>query len=99
MMDVEGNKELFLIQKRARVARTIYSLCKSQYQECYASKIFQYLPDITSMHTVHDAIQLFEECGWIEREDRNGRTKPIALTEEGDKIFSELVNLLEVLGW
>lgn len=96
---MEAKEELFLFQKRARIARTVYSLCKSPYQECYASKVFQYLPDINSMHTVHDAIQGFEECGWIERVDQDGRVKPIKLTEEGEKIFGELERFLDVLGW
>lgn len=96
---MEAKEELFLFQKRARIARTVYSLCKSPYQECYASKVFQYLPDINQMSTVHDAILVFEECGWIERSDQDGRIKPIKLTDEGEKIFGELERFLEVLGW
>lgn len=87
----------FVLPKRAAIARTIYRLCTNDFEDCYAAKIHreQHASD-TSYNAVHEAVQAFEEHGWIER-TTDKRTKQIRLTEEGRMVFAKLVELLNLL--
>jgi predicted transcriptional regulator len=91
------NHRVLLLPKRAAIARTVYRLCLNEYEDCYAAKIHrEQVVSNTSYAAVDDAIHTFEEQGWIERES-NSRVKQIRLTEEGKRIFAELVAFIEAL--
>jgi hypothetical protein len=94
---MRDKKDVFMLPKRPEIARTVYHLCNNPHKECYTARVFQYVPEPVSKEAVVDAIPVFEEQGWIERIEREGRIKPIKLTEEGERIFPELVDFLEVL--
>lgn len=88
---------VFLLPKRAAIARTVYRLCTNEYEDCYAAKIHrEQLASDTSYAAVNDAIKTFEQHGWIERIAGN-RTKQIQFTVEGRQVFSALVAFMEEL--
>jgi DNA-binding MarR family transcriptional regulator len=91
-------QQVFLHPKRAAIAHTIYILCNSRFEECYASRIHRELAaSDTAYETIHKAIHVFEDYGWIERAASRGRAKPITLTDRGDDVFAAVTTLMTEL--
>lgn len=94
---MRDEQEAFMLSTRSEIARTVYHLCKSPHNTCYTAKVFQHITIPVSKSAVIDAVNLFENQGWIERRKQDGRIKHIELTEEGEWLFGHLVDFLEVL--
>ena len=89
---------LFFHSQRAEIARTVYTLCKNRFEECYTSRVHRELAHSkASYKAVHGTIHRFEELGWITRSDSRGRAKPVTLTDRGETVFQAISTLLELL--
>ena len=91
---MRDDADIFVLSTRSEIARTVYHLCNSPHNKCYTAKVFRHITAPVSKSAVIDAINLFEEQGWIERRQLDGRIKHIELTEEGEWLFGHLVDFL-----
>lgn len=89
---------VFLYPRKAEIARTLYQIAHSEYEDCYTANIFRHIETVdTTYGVVLDAVREFEQQGWLERGYRDGRTKRIELTETGERVFSALSTFMEEL--
>jgi len=72
-------------------------MCHNPYVDCYPSNVLRTMPGTCTRGTLFKALREFEEQGWITRGERTGQTKPITLTAEGEHVFSQLIDLINVL--
>ena len=97
-VEINEKHHVFLLPKRAAIGRVLFTLCQSEGELCYPTKIHRIMTD-PSYATVYDAIQQFKDHGWITQTTNAnaGRKNPITPTEDGTTVFTALVDFMEVL--
>lgn len=85
--------------KRPVIAQTLHRLWKHPDKTCTSAEILRSLPGHTTQGTVYEAIDAFEEQGWVERGELTGRTRPLHVTDRGDTVFSKLGDFLDAINY
>lgn len=63
---------VFLLPKGAAIGRVLFTLCQSEGEPCYPTKIHRTMTD-PSYAAVYDAIHQFKDHGWITQAANAGR--------------------------